>query len=497
MFSRILNRFSLRSVLIINVIIPLILAMGASTYFGLRAMENIIEQRLQEDVQLVARALRLPVSYSLEKERFGSISQALKSVFDIGRVYSAYVYDAQGERIASAGAVEPEKTQKDLVEVAESGKRKGKYEKIQGRRVYSYFVPLFDTAGKSSGLLQITRKKSDFEAYIRDLRILFAAILAGTGLFVTGFVLIGFHRAAGRHFTRLTRSMARVQEGEREHRAKLKGPKEIASLATSLNGMLDSVDRSEKEVSERRKKQEILENKLRESEKMAAIGQLAAGVAHELGAPLSLIDGKAQRCLRDKEMKGVHGKNLQDIRQQVQRMSGIVRQLLDFGKGAMREKRWCRAAQLAGSAVALVKKETGKQVDFLVEAPASELWFYVDPLRFEQILINLLRNAAQADETTRVRITWGTTRSHDAVFTIEDNGCGIPEEIKSKIFEPFFSTKKKEDNTGMGLSVVHGIVREHEGSIQPVDADLGGAGFRIVLPLEAKEKQPEQEKEND
>jgi len=120
MFSKILNRFSLRSVLIINVIIPLILATGASTYFGLRAMENIIEQRLQEDVQLVARAIRLPVSYSLEKERFGSISQALKSVFDIGRVYGAYVYDADGERIASAGAVKPEKPQKDLLEVVES-----------------------------------------------------------------------------------------------------------------------------------------------------------------------------------------------------------------------------------------------------------------------------------------------------------------------------------------------------------------------------------------
>ena len=497
MFSKILNRFSLRSVLIINVIIPLILATGASTYFGLRAMENIIEQRLQEDVQLVARAIRLPVSYSLEKERFGSISQALKSVFDIGRVYSAYVYDAQGERIASAGAVEPEKPQKDFVEVAERGKRRGKYEKIQGRRVYSYFVPLFDTSGKTSGLLQITRKKSDFEDYIRGLRILFVAILAGTGLFIFGFVLFGFHRAAGRYFAGLTRSMARVQEGERAHRAELKGPKEIASLAKSLNGMLDSVDRSEKEVNERRKKQEALEKKLRESEKMAAIGQLAAGVAHELGAPLSLIDGKAQRCLRDEAMTGGHGQNLQDIRHQVQRMSDIVRQLLDFGKGARREKRWCRAAQLAGSAIATVEKETGKGVDFLVEAPASEIWLYVDPLRFEQILINLLRNAAQAGEATPVRITWGALRFHEAEFRVEDNGCGIPEEIKPKVFEPFFTTKKAGGNTGMGLSVVHGIVREHEGRIEFVDTPLGGTGFRIVLPVKAEEKQVEQGKEND
>ena len=492
MLTAIMNRFSLRSVLIINVIVPLVLAMAAATYFGLRAMEHTVEKRLQEDVQLVARAIRLPVSYSLEKDRFGSVSQALESVFRIGRVYSAYIYDAQGEQIAAVGAVEPEKQQKDLREVVKGGERTGQYEKIQGRRVYSYFVPLFDTSGKSSGLLQITRKKSDFEDYIQGLRMLVAAIFAGAGLFVSGFVLLGFHRAAGRYFTKLARSMARVQGGERTHRAELRGPKEIVTLAKSLNGMLDSVDRSEEEIVKRRKEQESLERKLRESEKMAAIGQLAAGVAHELGAPLSLIDGKAQRCLRDKNMMATHGQSLQDIRQQVRRMSDIVRELLDFGRGAMQERRWARAAQLAGSAVAIVKKEIGERIDFHIEAPSSDPWLYIDPLRFEQALINLLRNAAQAEETTRVRITWELNQSHEVVFLVEDDGPGIAEEVKPKIFEPFFSTKKNGNNTGMGLSVVHGIIKEHEGSIQIADTELGGAGFRIILPKQSEESQQEQ-----
>ena len=157
MWKAILNRLSLRSVLIVNLIVPLLIAMAAATWFGLQTLENVAEQRLQEDVQLVARALKLPVSYSLEKERFGSVTQSLQSVFHIGRVYGAYVYDEQGKRIAAVGAVEPERKQDELVEVLEDGKRKGEYEKIQGKRVYSYFVPLFDTSGKNNGLLQITR----------------------------------------------------------------------------------------------------------------------------------------------------------------------------------------------------------------------------------------------------------------------------------------------------------------------------------------------------
>lgn len=492
MLNKIFNRFSLGSVLIINVLVPLLLAIAVAAYFGLRAMESVVEDRLQEDVKLVGRAIRLPVSYSLEKERFGSLEQSLQSVFRIGRVYGAYVYDVQGERIAAEGTIEPDKQQKDLKKVVETGERKGQYEQIEGRRVYSYFVPLFDSAGKSNGLLQIIRKKSDFEGYIHYLRLMVTVILGGAGLFVSGFVLFGFHRAAGRYFTKLTWSMARVQEGDRSHRAEPEGPKEIAALAKSLNEMLDSLDRSEKEVAKRREEQETLENKLRQSEKMAAIGQLAAGVAHELGAPLSLVDGRAQRCLRDKDMEAVHGKNLRDIRQQVQRMNDIVRQLLDCGKGALREKRWIRAAQLTGSAVAIVRKETDNKIELLTDSPESDPLLFVDALRFEQALINLLRNAVQSENVTCVRLSWELGPNREVIFVIEDNGSGIPEEIRANIFEPFYSTKKRATNTGMGLSVVHGIIQEHEGSIEVMDTEMGGAAFRIVLPLQTEEHQPEQ-----
>lgn len=489
MWSPILSRFSLRWVLTANVIVPLLIAMSAAAYFGLKALEEIVEQRLQEDVQLVARAIRMPVSYSLEKDRFGSVGQALQSVFHIGRVYGAYVYDAQGQRIAAVGAVDSDQHQSDLREVVEGGERKGQYEKIKGRRVYSYFVPLFDTSGRSNGLLQVTRRKSDFENYISMLRTRVAAILAGAGLFVACFVLFGFHRAVGRYFGKLAKSMARVQKGERSHRARPTGPKEIVSLASSLNAMLDSMDRSEKEIAERRETQRALEDKLRQKEKMAAIGQLAAGVAHELGSPLSLIDGKAQRCLRDEDISTVHQNSLQDIRKQVGRMNDIVRQLLDFGKGSMRQKRWAQASSLAGSAVSTVLKEMGDKVELLMDGQEPGPSLYIDPLRFEQALINLLRNATQSGEVSRVILSWELTSENEVIFRVEDDGPGIADEIKPRIFEPFFSTRKNGRNTGMGLSVVHGIVKEHGGSIRVFDSDLGGAGFRIILPPQVEEQQ--------
>ncbi|MGM0644415.1 MAG: ATP-binding protein [Thermodesulfobacteriota bacterium] len=492
MLNAVMNRISLRSVLIINIIVPLLLAIGAATYFGLKQMEHIVEDRLQEDVQLIARAIRLPVSYNLEKERFGSLDQALESVFRIGRVYGAYVYNTSGMRIAAVGAVEPDKKQDDLKAVVRKGQRRGQYEEIEGRRVYSYFVPLFDSSGKSSGLLQVTRKKSDFEEYIQGLRIWVGGLLAGAGVFISGFVLFGFHGAAGRYFNKLVKSMGRVQAGDRTHRAREKGPKEIVALARALNGMLDSVDRSEKEISQRRDAQQALENKLRQNEKLAAIGRLAAGVAHEIGAPLSLVDGKAQRCLRDNRISQVQKNNLHDIRKQVERMNDIVRQLLDFGKGTMREKRWTRADSIAGSAALNFRKEAGEGIEMTTEGPKPGPLIFIDPLRFEQALVNLLRNAAETDDVSRIRLAWESMPDGSVVFRIEDNGPGIDDAVKSRIFEPFFSERNNADNSGMGLAVVLGIVREHAGSIEIVDSELGGAGFRIELPRQTEQQHQDQ-----
>ncbi len=496
MWSAIFNRFSLRTVLVLYILVPLLFAMAAISYLGLRGMENILEQRMQEDVQLVARAIRLPVSYSLEKERYGSVSQALQSVFHIERVYGAYVYDIQGQRIAAVGAVEPDRQEFDVLQKVESGEREGRYEKIQGRRVYSYFVPLFDTSEKSIGLLQVIRRKSDFESSIYWLRYGMAASIFVTGLCLSGLVLFGFHKALGRYFIRLAQSMSRVESGDHSHRARPEGPKEIASLAKSLNSLLDSRDRSAKEIAERRDAQQVLESKLRQNEKMAAVGRLAAGVAHELGAPLSLIDGKAQRCLRKSDLSTNLAESFQDIRRQVQRMSDIIRQLLDFGKGSMQQRRWTNAAYLAESAVKTVWKETEGRVECFAEGPEPGPSLYVDPLRIEQALVNLLRNAVQFETSTRVRLTWEQAANQEVVFRVEDDGPGIAPDIQPRLFEPFFSTRKNAQNTGMGLPVVHGIVQEHGGTIQIIDSELGGAGFRISLPVQTGKNQIEQGEEH-
>jgi two-component system, NtrC family, sensor kinase len=482
------NLFSLRMALTIYVVIPLALTLAVTVSMILGALEKWVEWQMKNDLELVARSIQLPVNHALERNQKGGMARALESAYAIGGVYSANVFDQDGREIASAGRSDPESAKEKLTEVAAKGKRHGEYGNVDGRDVYSYYVPLADSGGRVNGLLQLTRRESDFKEYIQSIRI--KGILGfSLGLvFMTGVVLYGHHKALGKYFTRLCQSMSRVAQGERKHRFNPHGPREIVNIGQHFNYMLDSTEKAEEEIQKRRRMQEELQAKLRHAEKLAAIGQLAAGVAHELGTPLSTISGKAQRALRDKELPDGTVRTLHEIRQEVVRMEHIIHQLLDFSRCNRQKKREVSMYQLARTAYAAIDEEvrsTGSELR--LDGAGLEAYIHADPIRIEQVLVNLLRNALQSTYEARVRLSWGIAEGDEVWFQVEDNGPGIPEEIKSKLFEPFFTTKSVGRGTGLGLAVVHGIVEEHDGSIEVGESDLGGARFRIRLSRAERE----------
>ncbi len=478
---------SLRMALVAAVILPLAAAMGLTGYLVLRHVERNVEQRMQKDLELVARAIQLPLSHSLELERRGSVLRAVESAFSIGRVYSAYVYDRHGRQIASAGRREPAPEQERLTALAEGGREKGEYGHVAGREVFSYFVPLFDSGGTVNGLLQLTRRKSDIQEDVRFIRAQIALALGLGLLFMTGLVLFGHHRALGRHLSGLKESMTRVSEGDRDHRLQPQGPREIVSIGAQFNQMLDTIEAAQSELRERRIRQEQLQIRLRQAEKLAAIGQLAAGVAHELGTPLSVVSGKAQRALRKADLDAETVNGLRDIRHEVGRMDHIIRQLLDFSRSNVLRKKKTSLDRLVRSALSAASEDADRHeasLEMILPQDDADktLQIDLDGVRMEQALVNLIRNAVQSAAGGKVVVSWG--RECDwAWMQVDDNGSGISREIESRLFEPFFTTKDVGHGTGLGLAVVHGILRDHDGKIDFGESRLGGAFFRIRLPL--------------
>jgi signal transduction histidine kinase len=473
--------YSLRAALLAFVLLPLFSVMGLGGWQILRNVENGIEARMKEDIELVARAIRLPLSYAMERGRDRSVSRAIASVFRIGRVYGAYVYDAEGRRIAASGAHRPAVASDRAAALASVGDRQGGFEEVGGEKVYSYFVPLTDSGGRIIGLLQVTRRGLDFREDIVRTRVQALGLLFLTAVLLTTVMLYGHHRAIGGHLRKLNEGMARVGGGEREHRLSLRGPREVQEVATGVNRMLDNLAHQERTLLDQRSHQAALRQRLRHSEQMAAIGRLAAGVAHELGTPLQVLDGNAQRVLRLPGVPPRATDALRAMRGEVQRMARIVRQLLDIGRSNPLERRAVSAERLlreACAALAETSRDLGIGVELRTAANAPTLT--VDRTRFGQALENLMRNALQA-ASRRVRVAWFET--DDAIgFTVDDDGSGVADDDKPRIFEPFFTTKSVRDGTGLGLAVAHAAVSDHGGVIRVGESGWGGARFQILVP---------------
>ena len=485
------RRMSLRTALVLRVLAPLLLALGGTILWLLNTVETEAERRLKDEVELVARALRLPLVRALERDRPGAVSEALRSALSIGRVYGAYVYGPDGVVVSSFGGPDPVGPPERIDELVAIGDRTGEFGSLAGRRVYSAFVPLTDEWGRGLGLLQVTRRQSDFDEYIAGLRLRAVSMLL-LGMAVVSVLVLRGHRAAvGGPLGRLNDSMTRVGSGDTSHRADASGPSELAALSHSFNSMLDRLEQTADELDERRRTEQALQVRLASTEKLAAVGELASGVAHELGSPLSVVDGQAQRLLRDYDDGHHAAGTLTTIRDQVRRMEAIIRQLMDFARSGPGRRRNASLTGVVRGAVAAageVARRTGTTIE--LEPGSEDVTLRLEARRFEEALTNLVRNGCQASRGGRVRISQRVSDDH-AEVVVEDDGPGIPREIHTRVFEPFYTTKPSGEGSGLGLAVAHGIVDRHGGSIEVDDSPLGGARFAVRLPLALETKHEE------
>lgn len=492
--ARFRQGWSLRLGLVIYVVIPMCLVMFALAWLGVRGFERVVEQQMQRDLELVAKAIQGPLSHAMLREREGSIGEALKAAFELSEVYGAFLYDADGNRISPAGdPPEGELPRSEVTEFAEAGRPQGEYNESLGRRVYSHFMPITDTSGRISGLLQLTRRRSDFEETLSSLR---ARMLLFTGFGFVGLIglmMLGHHQAVGKHVDALAKSMRIVSRGNRAHRHQPDGSRETRALGRHFNHMLDAMDMAEKEIRVRRESERELENRLRQSEKLAAIGELAAGVAHELGTPLSVVDARTQRLQRTEGLPPTVQKAYASIRGETARMQHIIRQLLDFSRRQPLQWNEVEAGHLLRAAAAAVETERERLGTVLeLHPPSSPLPLQGDPVRLEQALVNLLRNALQAAPGGRVDLS--TVHHQDeGGWRITDNGPGMDDETLHKIMEPFYTTKPVGEGTGLGLAVAHGIAGEHGGRIDVETTPGKGSVFSLLLPLSSPQSTPQPE----
>lgn len=475
---------SLRFQLVVLLLLPLALFGATAVWFTWEGVESLVEKRLQKEIELVARALRVPVEQALQRGQVDNIRRSLDAVFEIGRVYGAYVYDSDGERIAAAGEARPGlPEQMAALELVETGEETGRYADQSGEAVFSYFVPLTDATGRIVGLLQVDRLESEIALRLKKIRTrgLFAwGVVLAVMLLITFF---GHRLAVGRHVQNLLNSMARIESGQRSHRANLGGPTEIVSVASGLNRMLDGLDRMSDELDVQRKERRRMERRMLEQQNLARLGQFSSGVAHELGAPLTIIDGDTRRLQLEPGLGEDARRRLLRIRRQVARTRELVAQLMEFSRSDHSEPRTIDLSRLLQRTLAAVQPECeNRKINLEYNPPSSRMKVSGWELRLEHAVLNLIRNAVEAADS-RVKVTLEARDDGQLVLiAVEDDGPGVPPSQREKIFEPFHTAGKGAGGTGLGLAIVHGVAEEHNAGIEVGKSGLLG-GSRIALLL--------------
>lgn len=276
----------------------------------------------------------------------------------------------------------------------------------------------------------------------------------------------------------------------------------LESLAGFLTSVVSSVDRfqmlqdtnqvlqrTQKELQKRMEAQHAAENKLIQAAKLAAVGEMAAGIAHELNNPLTTVAGFSELVLEDLPAKSSHRSDLEMVLREAKRARSVVRRLLDFS----RQSESIRVRADLNEVIEDVAALTGhlletSNVDFEMKLGKDLPWVLMDRDQIKQVVLNLLHNALHAMPNGGKLSVQTEARQKDKKewlkMAVQDTGEGIRAEDLDRIFEPFFTTKAKDGGTGLGLAVSYGIVTDHEGFIDFQTTSDEGTCFNVWLPIE-------------
>jgi two-component system, NtrC family, sensor kinase len=306
-------------------------------------------------------------------------------------------------------------------------------------------------------------------------------------------------RLVGRPMKELLAQARRMGDGDYSVRLPVRQHDEIGELAAEMNALCDRLIEANRRVTEEIDAKLAAFEQLRHADRLATIGQLAAGVAHELGTPLSVVEGRTQLVAADPAASDDVRTHARIVLEQAARMERIIRQLLDFARRRRAQPVLADLRHVVGRMLELLSAVGSRRtVRFELEASQEPAMAAVDEGQLQQALTNIVLNGAQAmPQGGRIRVRIASVRvtpppalerpeGEYRRIDVEDEGAGIAPEHLPHIFEPFFTTKGIGEGTGLGLSVAHGIIGDHGGWIDVESAPGRGTIFHIYLPAAAK-----------
>jgi two-component system NtrC family sensor kinase len=481
----------LRLRLILVAMVPLVLVVGVYGLLRVRREQADLLDENQRNVALAAKGIQSAVENALRDWQISDIKRLLSEIvvqdeqIDRIRVFDARLKPAVVSNPLVIGEEVPASALRRAMETGQPG---GFYQQRGPQLVLYYVVPLRGRGERGAGAMEIVQLASAVtrrvEAATWDVVFRLSALVAIAVL--AGIML---QRQVLRPLFRLMEGIRSVGLGQPGARLPVGRRDELGRVAEAFNTMAEQLETARAKLVAETERTVDLQQQLRHAETLGVAGKLATGIAHEIGTPLNIISGRAEFLLHTLAQEDRRREELAIIIAQIDRISGIIRALLDMVRPAKPD---IQPTELPGAVERLLPllRHAARRHGVVLDAalPGNLPPTLVDPNQLQQVLINLIMNAVQAAEPGGK--VWLTAARSDGggrpgvAVAVRDTGRGIPPEILPRIFEPFFTTKPAGQGTGLGLAICRDIIKEHGGEIR-VDSQPGRGTTVTVWLAEA------------
>jgi signal transduction histidine kinase len=474
-----------------RLLLPLLATVAAVMLFfaswALQQRERSMAAEAQRVTAAYATALGLALEAGFRSGSNEDVQYAIDRISDEPTIFGVIVYSPDMQVLFTSRPVgDIDSAPLGAVRrVIETRQPESFSREIDGQSAFSIMRPLFGAGAEITGIMEVMQPWEFVLAEKQRTRQRF--ILNTLALFVAVTVVIMFlvRRQIALPLNRFMVGVQALGRGELGYRTpEERAGAELVALSREFNRMAGQLEQARSELEGEAEQRVALARQLRETEKLAVVGNVAAGLGHEIAAPLHVIRGRAEMLIR-KATDPPTRRNLQIITEQIDRITLIVRDLLDFAR--RREPRMTDFAidGLLRNVTEFLEPEmraAGVTLS-ITDDPAPHV--HADPDLVHQVFINLLMNSIQVmqhvdgERAVMLHIREGL---NSVIVDVEDTGPGFTPEVLERIFEPFFTTKEPGEGTGLGLAVARSIVEEHGGSIAAFNRPGRGAHFRVILP---------------
>jgi two-component system, NtrC family, sensor kinase len=480
----------------VRLILLLTLAAGAvmavAGYVILRQREAALETAMRNELRAHALTLQIALREDYEGGRLAEAQRLIDRLSDNPKIYGVALFDSEGQVAMLSDPLIPDEIHypAEVRHVIAKSETVELNHSINDQEVFSIIMPI-RVGGTNYGAFEIAQPTSFVKAEIarsrRSMAIMTVLLLVAIFL----VVLVVTRTSLSRPVKELLQGAAAVGHGDFDYRVVVpRRGGEFARLAHDFNRMADSLSEQRQAAQREAEERLALERALRQSERLAFIGRIAAGVGHEIGAPLNVIYARAGQlmALADGPLNA-RQRHISIIRSQAERITHIVRELLDLAHPVELRREATDLSTLISSSVEVIETEASRANVIIETRIADSVTIQADRDSLHQVLMNLYLNAIQAmPEGGRLGVECPNCvvvkeGCSFVTLRVSDTGTGIAPEHLEHVFEPFYTTKQVGQGTGLGLAVSSRIIEEHGGWIEAANNPRGGAQFTIYLPL--------------